>query len=334
MSARRSTRLSRRFSSRWAPATRESDGVADAHDARGLARRPLVPRSRRQQRTLLGTRAGDQAADAARGHGTALHVDAGVSNVQYRLKEVDGGTLITFRHSALGFVPDDYQQGLDRRAGRRCTNAFANRQKRAGRRAEGGNMSTDSNACCRNSSRKRRRRGACSSACRAIACLEAARQVDVARPAGAARRDRAGRYRRDLAACRRSRCRSSSSPAATSAAELIPALDQSLAKARAILRHGRRRAGENLAGDGRRPGSDGASGRRGAALDHAEPLVSPPRTAVGLSAGKWACRCRRSTVRVRTRIRSPQRGRRRWPAPNSPTAGVPGAACADGKAKI
>jgi uncharacterized protein YndB with AHSA1/START domain len=37
-----------------------------------------------------------------------------VSNVQYRLTEVDGGTLITFRHSALGFVPDDYRQGMGR----------------------------------------------------------------------------------------------------------------------------------------------------------------------------------------------------------------------------
>jgi hypothetical protein len=35
-----------------------------------------------------------------------------VSNIQYRLKEVDGGTLISFRHSALGFVPDDFKQGL------------------------------------------------------------------------------------------------------------------------------------------------------------------------------------------------------------------------------
>jgi len=35
-----------------------------------------------------------------------------ISNVQYRLKEMDGGTLITFRHSALGFIPDDYRQGL------------------------------------------------------------------------------------------------------------------------------------------------------------------------------------------------------------------------------
>ena len=37
-----------------------------------------------------------------------------VSNVQYRLKEVEGGTLIAFRHAALGFVPDDYRNGLSR----------------------------------------------------------------------------------------------------------------------------------------------------------------------------------------------------------------------------
>ena len=33
-----------------------------------------------------------------------------VSNVQYRLKEVDGGTVIAFRHSAFGFVPDGYRE--------------------------------------------------------------------------------------------------------------------------------------------------------------------------------------------------------------------------------
>lgn len=37
-----------------------------------------------------------------------------VSNLQYRLKAVDGGTLITFRHSALGFIPDDFRQGMMR----------------------------------------------------------------------------------------------------------------------------------------------------------------------------------------------------------------------------
>jgi hypothetical protein len=35
-----------------------------------------------------------------------------LNNLQYRLKEVDGGTLITLRHTALGFIPDDYKKGL------------------------------------------------------------------------------------------------------------------------------------------------------------------------------------------------------------------------------
>ena len=37
-----------------------------------------------------------------------------VSNVQYRLKETDGGTLIAFRHTAFGFVPDEYRDGVGR----------------------------------------------------------------------------------------------------------------------------------------------------------------------------------------------------------------------------
>ena len=35
-----------------------------------------------------------------------------VSNLQYRLSEADGGTLITFRHSVLGFISDDYKEGM------------------------------------------------------------------------------------------------------------------------------------------------------------------------------------------------------------------------------
>jgi hypothetical protein len=35
-----------------------------------------------------------------------------MSNLQYRLKEVDGGTLIAFRHTAFGFIADDHRQGL------------------------------------------------------------------------------------------------------------------------------------------------------------------------------------------------------------------------------
>ena len=37
-----------------------------------------------------------------------------VSNVQYRLKEVDGGTVIAFRHSALGFIQDDHRGGVSK----------------------------------------------------------------------------------------------------------------------------------------------------------------------------------------------------------------------------
>jgi hypothetical protein len=35
-----------------------------------------------------------------------------VSNVQYRLTEVDGATLIAFRHTALGFIQDDHKSGV------------------------------------------------------------------------------------------------------------------------------------------------------------------------------------------------------------------------------
>ncbi len=35
-----------------------------------------------------------------------------MSNLQYRLKEVEGGTLMVFRHTALGLIPDDYRQGM------------------------------------------------------------------------------------------------------------------------------------------------------------------------------------------------------------------------------
>jgi len=37
-----------------------------------------------------------------------------VSNVQYRLSEADGGTLIVFRHTALGFVADEHRAGVNK----------------------------------------------------------------------------------------------------------------------------------------------------------------------------------------------------------------------------
>jgi hypothetical protein len=35
-----------------------------------------------------------------------------VSNVQYRLSETDGGTLIKFHHTALGLIQDDHRRGV------------------------------------------------------------------------------------------------------------------------------------------------------------------------------------------------------------------------------
>jgi uncharacterized protein YndB with AHSA1/START domain len=35
-----------------------------------------------------------------------------VSNVQYRLSEVDGGTLIKFCHSAVGLIQEDHRKGV------------------------------------------------------------------------------------------------------------------------------------------------------------------------------------------------------------------------------
>jgi hypothetical protein len=35
-----------------------------------------------------------------------------VSNVQYRLSEKDGGTLIKFHHTAFGFFDEDHRKGV------------------------------------------------------------------------------------------------------------------------------------------------------------------------------------------------------------------------------
>ena len=52
-----------------------------------------------------------------------------VSNVQYRLSEVDGGTLIAFRHTALGFVPEDQKAGMNK--------GWSSMHERIRRQAEG-----------------------------------------------------------------------------------------------------------------------------------------------------------------------------------------------------
>lgn len=35
-----------------------------------------------------------------------------INNMQYRLKKVQGGTIITFRHTAFGFIPDEIREGV------------------------------------------------------------------------------------------------------------------------------------------------------------------------------------------------------------------------------
>jgi len=35
-----------------------------------------------------------------------------VSNVQYRLSEAEGGTLLKFHHSALGLIQENHRQGV------------------------------------------------------------------------------------------------------------------------------------------------------------------------------------------------------------------------------
>jgi len=49
------------------------------------------------------------------------------SNVQYRLSEKDGGTLITFHHLALGLIADDHRSGVNRG----WTHIHENTRKRA-----------------------------------------------------------------------------------------------------------------------------------------------------------------------------------------------------------
>ena len=39
---------------------------------------------------------------------------AAANNVQYRLTAVDGGTLITFKHSAMGMIPEDQRAGMQK----------------------------------------------------------------------------------------------------------------------------------------------------------------------------------------------------------------------------
>ena len=68
-----------------------------------------------------------------------------VSNVQYRLKEVDGGTLISFRHTALGVMPDDYREGMSQGWNRlhEARSEDGPRRRNDARRSDGGRNGID-----------------------------------------------------------------------------------------------------------------------------------------------------------------------------------------------
>lgn len=57
-----------------------------------------------------------------------------VSNVQYRLSEVAGGTLIKFHHTALGLIEDQHREGV----GKGWGHIHANLRKRAEAAGRGG----------------------------------------------------------------------------------------------------------------------------------------------------------------------------------------------------
>src|SRR6185437_4815934 len=47
-------------------------------------------------------------------YGPLFMSNAVISNVQYRLSETEGGTLIAFHHFALGAIPDDRRQNISK----------------------------------------------------------------------------------------------------------------------------------------------------------------------------------------------------------------------------
>lgn len=54
---------------------------------------------------------------------------AAVSNLQYRLTPIEGGTLISFVHTAMGLIPEEHRTGMD--------SGWSYSMERVRRRAEG-----------------------------------------------------------------------------------------------------------------------------------------------------------------------------------------------------
>lgn len=46
--------------------------------------------------------------------GPLMMSSAVISNIQYRLTPIEGGTLLSFVHSAMGLIPDEHRAGMER----------------------------------------------------------------------------------------------------------------------------------------------------------------------------------------------------------------------------
>jgi len=73
-------------------------------DSGAVARRPMVPRSRQWHRAPLGPCAGDQAAGSAGAQRSYVHVLPGLEPCRNPSDQVAGGTKVTLRHRAMGFL--------------------------------------------------------------------------------------------------------------------------------------------------------------------------------------------------------------------------------------
>jgi hypothetical protein len=69
----------------------------------------MVSRPGKQQRPLLGNGAGDQEARLLEICGPLFMPNPVITNLQHRLKESGGVTLITFRHQSLGLILEEYR---------------------------------------------------------------------------------------------------------------------------------------------------------------------------------------------------------------------------------
>ena len=96
------------------PGNETPDGKSLNMKIEAVARGPVVPRPGRWQRPFWANVQAIKRPTLLEFRGPLFASFPMVHNVQYRLSEVDGGTLINFRHTALGFVPEEHKAGMNK----------------------------------------------------------------------------------------------------------------------------------------------------------------------------------------------------------------------------